>query len=249
VNPLPSAVAAGFISLTLLLAAVLVAGVHRAAGWRKAAVVGAVLAVWLAFSGVLAARGVLMDFTSLPPRIAVVVLPPILLALAIGFGAADGLVRVLPPRWPVAAQTFRVGVEILLAQLASAGLIAEMMSWRGANFDVLTGLTAPLAAWLAFRGGRFARGWMAAWNVGGLALLVNVVARGLLSAPTPFRMIVTDPPNTVVARFPVVWLPAFLVATAFVLHVVSLRQVVLAGRVSVAAPAPSTATLEPARRG
>jgi len=247
-NPIPSSLSAGFISLSLLLAAVLVAGVHRAAGWRKAAAAAVVLAGWLAFSGVLAARGVLMDFTSIPPRMAMVVLPPVLLAIAIGFGAMDGLVRLLPPRWPVAAQVFRVAVEILLAQLASAGLIAEMMTWRGANFDVLTGLSAPLVAWLAFRGGVFRRGWVAVWNVGGLALLVNVVARGLLSAPTPFRMIVTDPPNTIIARFPIVWLPAFLVGTAFVLHAVSLRQVVLAGRASTFGTRTAASTREMANR-
>jgi hypothetical protein len=230
-QPIPLSLSLSFIALTLLLAAALVAGVHRAAGARRAVVAAGALAAWLAFSGLLAWRGVLLDFASLPPRVAIVVLPPVLLALAVGFGGvADGALRSLPPRWPVAAQAFRVVVEVLLAQLASAGLIAEMMTWRGANLDVVTGITAPLVAWAAFRGGRVRRGWVAAWNGMGLLLLANVVARGLLSAPTPFRMIVTDPPNTIIARFPVVWLPAFLVATALLLHAVSLRQMVLLGR-------------------
>ena len=239
-QPIPQPIAAGFIVLSLLMAAALVAGVHRAAGARKAAIAAAVIAAWLGFSAVLAIRGVLLDFTSLPPRLAVVVLPPLLLALAVGFGGvADGLLRRLPPRWPVAAQVFRVAVEILLARLAAAGLIAEMMTFRGANLDIVTGITAPLVAWAAFRGGRVRSGLVAAWNVMGLALVGNVVVRGLLSAPTPFRQIVTDPPNTIVARFPVVWLPAFLVATALLLHAASLRQLVLARR--------GTGAVEPSR--
>lgn len=229
-NPIPLSISAPFVALVLVVAVTLVAGIHRAAGARAALVGAVVMGAWLAFTGVLAARGVLMDFSAVPPRLAIVVLPPVVLALAVAFGAADGLLRALPPRWPVAAQVFRVGVEVLLWQLAGARLIAEMMTFNGANFDIVTGITAPVVAWLAFRGGRVRRGAVIAWNVAGLALLANVVARGLLSAPTPFRMIVTDPPNTIVARFPIVWLPGFFVATALLLHAVSLRQMVLAAR-------------------
>jgi hypothetical protein len=230
-TPVPLSISAPFVALVLLLAAALVAGIHRSAGARAATVAGIVIAAWLAFTGALAARGVLLNFSAVPPRLAIVVLPPVLLALAVGFGGiADGVLRALPPRWPVAAQVFRVGVEVLLWQLAAAGLIARMMTFRGANFDILTGLTAPLVAWLAFRGGRVSRRAVVLWNAAGLALLLNVVLRGLLSAPTPFRMLVTDPPNTIVARFPVVWLPGFFVATALLLHAASLRQMALLAR-------------------
>jgi hypothetical protein len=244
-SPIPLSITAPFVALVLVVAAALLAGIHRSAGARAATVCGIVMAAWLAFTGILAARGVLMDFGAVPPRLAIVVLPPVLLALAVGFGVADGLLRSLPPRWPVAAQVFRVGVEILLWQLAGAGLIARMMTFGGANLDVLTGLTAPLVAWLAFRGGRVSRRAVVLWNGAGLALLLNVVARGLLSAPTPFRMIVTDPPNTIVARFPVVWLPAFFVAAALLLHAASLRQMVLLGRAAKQPRGTSTAEPQP----
>ncbi|MDB4949873.1 MAG: hypothetical protein JWM27_2522 [Gemmatimonadetes bacterium] len=247
--PIPFSITAPFIALVAALALALVAAVHRAAGWRRATGAAVLIAAWLGFTGVLAARGVLMDFTSLPPRLAMVVLPPVLLALAVGFGGvADGLLRALPPRWPVAAQVFRVGVEVLLARLAAAGLIAEMMTFHGANFDILAGLSAPFVAWLAFRGGRAARRAVVAWNACGLALLLNVVARGLLSAPTPLRMIVTDPPNTIVARFPVVWLPAFFVAAALLLHAASLRQMVLLRRDYRAGRSPDPVTYAPGRK-
>jgi len=45
-----------------------------------------------------------------------------------------------------------------------------------------------------------------------------------LSAPTPFRMIATDPPTTFIGSAPYIWLPAFLVPLAWVLHGISLRQ-------------------------
>jgi hypothetical protein len=46
----------------------------------------------------------------------------------------------------------------------------------------------------------------------------------MLSAPTPFRRLVTTPPNTIVVRFPTVWLVSLLVPLAFTLHGLSLRQ-------------------------
>jgi hypothetical protein len=245
--PIPFAVSAPFIALVAVLAVALVAGIHRASGWRKATAAAVVVGAWLGFTGVLAARGVLMDFSSLPPRLAIVVLPPVLLALAVGFGAADGVLRGLPPRWPVAVQVFRVGVEVLLARLAAVGLIAGMMTFHGANFDILTGLSAPLVAWLAFRRGRVARRMVVAWNACGMALVLNVVARGMLSAPTPFRMIVTDPPNTIVARFPIVWLPGFLVAAALLLHAASIRQMVLLRRDHRAGKSPDPVRYAPGR--
>jgi len=51
-----------------------------------------------------------------------------------------------------------------------------------------------------------------------------VVVHALLSTPTPFRVLVTDPPTTFIAAVPYVWLPAFLVPLAWLLHGVSLRQ-------------------------
>jgi hypothetical protein len=42
--------------------------------------------------------------------------------------------------------------------------------------------------------------------------------------PTPFRVFMNEPSNTIVAKFPIVWLPALLVPLAYGLHFLSLRQ-------------------------
>jgi hypothetical protein len=46
----------------------------------------------------------------------------------------------------------------------------------------------------------------------------------ILSAPTPFRVLASDPPNTFMAYFPYVLLPAFLVPCALLMHLLSIRQ-------------------------
>ena len=50
-------------------------------------------------------------------------------------------------RLPGLPRAGRVG-----ARLAAAGVVPPQMTCDGANFDVLTGLSAPLVAWLAARG-------------------------------------------------------------------------------------------------
>jgi hypothetical protein len=62
------------------------------------------------------------------------------------------------------------------------------------------------------------------WNVAGIVILLNVVVHAQLSAPTPFRVFETEPPTTFIGDVPYIWLPAFLVPLAWLLHLLSLRQ-------------------------
>ncbi|MEL6651576.1 MAG: hypothetical protein AAFQ87_12320, partial [Bacteroidota bacterium] len=62
------------------------------------------------------------------------------------------------------------------------------------------------------------------YNLFGLVLLFIIVSMAILSMPTPFRQFLNEPSNAVMATFPFIWLPAFLVPLAFCLHLLSLRQ-------------------------
>ena len=188
-------------------------------------VAGVALVGWLALTGVLAERGFFEDFRSMPPRMLLGVGLPLLTLLALTFSRRVApLVAALPPAWPVAAQTFRVLVEIVLWRLAVAGAIPELLSFHGRNVDILVGLTAPVVAYACF----VRRAWPARvavwWNWAGIVILLNVVVHAQLSAPTPWRIFETDPPTTFIADWPYIWLPAFLVPLAWLLHAVSLRQ-------------------------
>jgi len=63
-----------------------------------------------------------------------------------------------------------------------------------------------------------------AWNALGAALLANVLAIALLSAPTPFRLFQNEPSNVWVTRAPWVWLPSVLVLAAVLGHVLVFRR-------------------------
>jgi hypothetical protein len=227
----PVAVSLLFVAIVVGMLVLVLWGAARAA-WRVGPgavrgvrVAGMALVGWLALTGMLAERGFFDDFQSIPPRLVLALGPPLLTLLALTFSRRIApLLAALPPAWPVAAQTFRIPVEIVLWRLAVAGVIPELLSFTGRNVDILVGLTAPVVAYACF----VRRAWPARvavwWNWAGIVILLNVVVHAQLSAPTPWRLFETDPPTTFIADWPYVWLPDFLVPLAWLLHAVSLRQ-------------------------
>jgi hypothetical protein len=63
-----------------------------------------------------------------------------------------------------------------------------------------------------------------AWNVIMAGVLVVTVVTAMLAAPTPLRLILGDPANVFIARFPFVWIPLVLVTSAWLGHVVLFRR-------------------------
>lgn len=227
----PLAVALGFIAIVAGMLALALWGAARAArrvgpgAVQGVRIAGVGLVGWLALTGVLAERGFFDDFQSLPPRMLLALGLPLLTLLALTFSHRIApLLAAVPPGWLVAAQTFRIPVEIVLWQLAVAGVLPDLLTFHGRNVDILVGLTAPVVAYACF----VRRAWPARvavwWNWAGIVILLNVVVHAQFSAPTPWRLFETDPPTTVIADWPYIWLPAFLVPLAWLLHGLSLRQ-------------------------
>jgi len=227
----PVAVSLLFVAIVVGMLVLVLWGAARAA-WRVGPgavrgvrVAGVALVGWLALTGLLAERGFFDDFQSMPPRLLLALGPPLLTLLALTCSRRIApLLAALPAAWPVAAQAFRIPVEIVLWRLAVAGVIPELLSFHGRNVDILVGLTAPVVAYACF----VRRAWPARvavwWNWAGIVILLNVVVHAQLSAPTPWRIFETDPPTTFIADWPYIWLPDFLVPLAWLLHAVSLRQ-------------------------
>lgn len=231
VTDAPVAVGLLFVATVVVMAAVTLWSAARVA-WRLGPgavrgvrVAGVALVGWLALIGVLAHRGAFDDLQSMPPRFLPVLGLPLLALLALTFSRRLApFLAALPPAWPVAAQTFRIPVEIVLWRLAAAGVIPELLSFHGRNVDILVGLTAPVVAYACF----VRRAWPARvavwWNWAGIAILLNVVVHAQLSAPTPWRIFETVPPSTFIVDWPYIWLPGFLVPLAWLFHAISLRQ-------------------------
>jgi hypothetical protein len=185
----------------------------------------AVLAGWLALTGGIAASGLLTDFARRPPPIMFIVMGTAAAGLAVGLSPVGRrLVTGLPFAALIGLQSFRLPLELVMHRAAREGIMPIQMSFSGWNFDILAGATAIVVAVLAGKG-RAPRPLLAAWNVTGALLLVNVAAIGVSSLPmfaafgaAPERL------NTWLAYFPYVWLAPVMVAAAMAGHLLVARK-------------------------
>ncbi|MDQ2770951.1 MAG: hypothetical protein M3Y54_10680 [Bacteroidota bacterium] len=204
--------------LTTLLAVALFAW---AAGWSGRVLAG--LAGWLLVQGGLAFSGFYTHTAGLPPRFALLLLPPVVLMAAL-FLTRRG--RAWLAGLSLAQLTLlhvvRVPVELVLLGLYHAGAVPQLMTFEGRNFDILAGLTAPLVYWLVFRQRWLGRRGLLLWNGLALGLLGNIVVNALLSAPSPLQRFGFEQPNVAILHFPFAWLPAVVVPLVLLAHLVAI---------------------------
>jgi hypothetical protein len=179
--------------------------------------------LWFLFISIVAFLGIFSDFTSIPPRLPIaLVIPLIVLIFFLRFEHLDSILAHTPPQWFLNIQSFRFFVEILLWFLFLAHSLPERMTFEGYNFDIIAGITGPIFAYLCFANQQHKK-WLAIlWNVVGILLLINIVAIALMTMPTPFKVFQED--NTIIGAFPFPLLPTILVPIAYYMHVLSLRQ-------------------------
>ena len=178
---------------------------------------------WLIFTGILAINGFYLKTDDVPPRLVLAgVLPPLLLIIAYFIFAGKSFIEPLPLRILTLLHIIRVPVEIVLWWLYGQKLVPELMTFEGRNFDILAGISAPVIAWLAFRGGKVKRTLLIVWNLICLGLLVNIVANAILSFPFPFQQFAFDQPNRGLVYFPFIWLPTVVVPIVLFSHLISL---------------------------
>lgn len=176
---------------------------------------------WAVIVAVLSMTGFTRRMELFPLNLAPVLLVPLIGILFITFSrATKHILQFVQMQTLTRLQVFRVFVEILLWLLFIENLLPVQMTFEGINFDIVAGLTAPFAAYL-FSVNRKA---MIAWNIVSLCLLINIVTIAILSTPTPLRVFFNEPANTIVAVFPFILLPTFLVPLAYGLHFLSLRK-------------------------
>lgn len=220
-----------FVVLPVLLAATLVwatfaawrrSGASESASRRAAVVVGVDAAAWMALTFVAAMSGFLRRWDQSPPPFAFIPTGVLVVSMILAFGRVGTRIAQYVPLWAlVAIQSFRVPLELAMHALYERGIMPIHMSYSGRNFDILTGITAIIVAILV-KMGYAGRRLVAAWNVAGLALLVNVVAVAIASTPL-FGYFGDHHLVTFVAHTPFVWLPAVMVVAALAGHLVIFR--------------------------
>ncbi len=222
-----------FVVIPLGLLGALLWGTHAAArhlneddaARRHAMLITVVVsAVWMTATWRAAESGVLRLWDATPPPFALLVVgilgvTAVLACTAYGRRLALGL-----PLWVlIGIQGFRLPLELAMHAMYERGVMPEQMSYSGRNFDIVTGITALMVAWLVFSG-RVGRRVVLTWNVLGLLLVLNVVTVGILSTPR-FRLFGDDRVNVFITYPPFVWLPAVMVLAALAGHLIVFRAV------------------------
>jgi hypothetical protein len=224
----PTYVSAVFILTALLTVGIFIFAIARAGtGSLPAKALIAFVLLWLVVQAVLATTGFFHEFDAMPPRVfAFGVLPFVLLTFIYLILFRNSFLAHLPLPVLTLLHVIRIPVELVLLWLAHSGQVPFEMTFEGRNFDILSGITAPLVYFLAFRNGRQNRPLLLVWNIAALALLVNIVTIAVLAFPTAFQMVGFDQPNVGVTYFPFIWLPAIIVPIVFFCHVASLSKLI-----------------------
>jgi hypothetical protein len=182
------------------------------------------LALWLLFVGALALSGALNAAVGTPPAMMLIPLTGAFCILLLHWSVISPEVLAKTPRhWPVAIQTFRIAVEMLLFGLYLAGRAPVQATFEGRNLDILVGLTAPLVAFGMLKSTLSSRVALA-WNVLGVLILGNTIFTVLTSAPGPLHLRWPGGAFAELETWPVIWLPSFLVPFAMAAHIFSMRQ-------------------------
>lgn len=186
-----------------------------------------ILICWLIVQAVLSLNGMYNhSLNSFPPKIVLLGIFPPALAILVIFNLKKGkqFIDSLPLLPITYLNTIRIFVEIILYKLFLYKMVPELMTYKGINFDILIGISAPFIAYYGIRMSKINKKLILAWNIIALALLLNIVTIAFLSAPSPLQKISFNQPNIAILYFPFSWLPTFIVPIVLFGHLVSIRQ-------------------------
>ncbi|MBC7426291.1 MAG: hypothetical protein H7321_07120 [Bacteroidia bacterium] len=185
-----------------------------------------IISIWLAIQMIISLTGFYTVTTTIPPRFILLAGPPVLFIILL-FITKKGrrFIDNLSLKTLTLIHVIRIPVEIVLLLLYIQKTVPKEMTFEGINFDVLSGITAPVIYYFVFFNKGMSYKILALWNIVCLMLLINIVTIAVLSAPFPFQKIGMDQPNIAVLYFPFIWLPCCVVPLVLFSHLASLRKI------------------------
>lgn len=164
-----------------------------------------VAAAWLMGVFLLGAAGML------PPLIPVALMSTLLLGFLILLSTSfRRIIAAVPQHWLIGIQAFRILGAVWLARYFAGGLPGLFALPAGIG-DVATGVLAVFVAYAWYTGKPYARSAAIAWNLFGMADLINAVVLGTVTNGGAGGIL-----------FPIVLIPAYGVPRSFLIHSYSL---------------------------
>lgn len=196
-----------------------------------------ILLGWMLLQAAVSYAGFYQDTSTLPPRFLLLVAPAVLFIILLfmvpaGRRFLDGL----DPAWLTLLHVVRIPVELVLFWLFTYGAVPQLMTFEGRNFDILSGITAPIIWYFGYVKKTLSRTMLLAWNFICLGLLFNIVIHAALSAPSPVQRFAFDQPNIAVLHFPFAWLPCCIVPLVLLAHLATIRKLLNRSQSSAGTP-------------
>ena len=187
-----------------------------------------VLVGWMIAQGLISLTGFYQINQSSPSRLIFLVLPPVAFIIVL-FISSTGrrFIDSLQPALLTILNIIRIPVEMILYGLFLNKEVPQLMTFAGGNYDIVSGLTAPFIYYFGFIRKKLSSRLLLGWNLVCLGLLLFIVRRAILSAPSPFQRLAFEQPNTAIQHFPYTWLPAVLVPLVLFSHLVMIRKFIL----------------------
>jgi hypothetical protein len=133
------------------------------------------------------------------------------------------VIDAIPASWLVGVQVYRIGGGVFVGHWILGNVPGEFALPAGLG-DVLVGILAvPAAYWLS-TGSDGARRAAYAWNLLGIADLIDAIVLGVLTGPGRLQMLALGHPNLQGGMYPLVMIPAFGVPLSLILHGLSMWQ-------------------------
>jgi hypothetical protein len=181
---------------------------------------------WTILQSIVGLSGFYQNTETMPPRLMLFGIFPALICTLLLFFIPKGksFINQLNLKTLTYFHSIRIPVEIVLALLYYQGLVSVYMTYEGTNFDLFSGISAPIVAFLAFRKSNTYNKLLLWWNVLCLLLLLNVVITAVFAFPSPFQQLAFDQPNIAVLYFPFNLLPTVVVPLVLFGHLVAIKR-------------------------
>ncbi len=199
-----------------------------------------VMGVWVLYVAGMASTNFFQNL-SLPPRIPLFLILPLFSFTAIFLyrNRKNPILHAVPKSWPVYYQSFRMVIEVLFVLTFMQGLIPQIVTFEGYNYEIVLAATAPIIAYLAFSKKIISEKMVLAWNFVGIGTVLFAAFLFISSYYFPSVWGATESfGSTEFARFPFILLPGFFMPSAVFFHLFSITQILNS------APATNTQTIK-----
>ncbi len=190
---------------------------------RAMGIILATLFGWLAIQFAIDQTGFYLS-SALPPRIPLLMILPVFLftGIFLFWKRNSEVLHAIPIYIPIAYQSFRAVIEVLFYFTFLQGILPIQVTFEGANYDVLLGISAIVMGFYAYRSSA-SKKILIAWNFLGIGVILFAAFTFVTSLYFP-EFWGTGGFSDRFIHFPFLLLPSFFMPSAIFMHVLSIVQ-------------------------